>query len=201
MPLGGKVSGLAVAAGIGGGIILLSAYKNATILDTLRAVLRNDKIVSRGPGLSGITTSGITGSGQAGPGSSTGAAVAATAASWVGKVPYRWGGEDPSGWDCSGFVTYVLHTQNGIDLPSNVHTTAAGFLIWGGATTVPRSECSPGDLVCWASHIGIAVSSSEMINAPTFGHMTERARIWSVPVPTIRRPKAYAAKVNVEAFQ
>jgi cell wall-associated NlpC family hydrolase len=206
MPLNGKVSGVAITSGAAGLVILLSAYKNATILDTLRAVLRNEKVKPASPGLSGIKVGSdsafgaITGTGGAGPGSSTGAAVAGLASSYVGKVPYKWGGEGTAGWDCSGFVSYVL-MQAGVDIPSKPHTTALGFYLWSGATTVPRDECSPGDLVCWTTHIGIALDKDTMVNASQPGHLTEVGKIWRVPAPAIRRPKAYAAKVNVAAFQ
>jgi len=109
----------------------------------------------------------------------------------VGKTPYVWGGATPAGWDCSGLVTWILHHEMGLELPNNTHTVTGQFYIWSGAVTVPRNQCSPGDLVCWPSHIGIAISSSEMVNAPTFGHVTERAKIYNVPAPIIRRPKAY----------
>lgn len=196
MPVGGRISGLAIAAGGAGFVLLLSAYKNRSITDTLRAVLRNEKLAPSS-GLAGTEVQAIT----AGSGTATGAAVAATAQSYVGKVRYRWAGADPTGWDCSGFVTWVLHHDHGIDLPSNTHTVAAVFYAWPGATDVPRSDCQPGDLVCWVSHIGIAISKDQMVHAPTAGQLTQVSNIWSVPKPVIRRPKAYAAAVNVEAFR
>ncbi len=119
-----------------------------------------------------------------------GAQVAADALKYLG-VPYRWAHEDPSGWDCSGFVTWVLHHDFGISLPSNTHTTALGFLTWSGARDIPRGMCAAGDLVCWASHIGIATSNDQMVNAPTAGQKTRVDKIWSVPAPVIRRPAAY----------
>ncbi len=123
-------------------------------------------------------------------GATMGAAVAAKAQTYLG-VPYKWGGETPAGWDCSGFVTYVLHHDSGIDLPSNVHTIAAQFYAWSGARSIPRAQCRAGDLVCWVSHIGIATGPNTMINAPKPGTATQIDQIWSAPPALIRRPIAY----------
>lgn len=118
------------------------------------------------------------------------AGIAAAAMRYVG-VPYRWGGETPDGWDCSGFVTWVLHRHFGLQLPSNAHTTSAQFLVWGGAATIPRSAAAAGDLVCWASHVGIAVDGSRMVNAPGRGRRTQVQSIWGAPV--IRRVRVAGA--------
>ncbi len=121
-------------------------------------------------------------------GTEFGRSVASTALSYVG-VPYVWGGETPEGWDCSGFVTWVLHKVHGVDLPNDHHTVAAQFYVWRGARTVARSSCAPGDLVCWPTHIGIAISGSELVHAPGLFQKTRRQKIWAGAV--IRRPMAY----------
>lgn len=92
------------------------------------------------------------------------ARIAAQAQRYTG-VPYRWGGADPSGWDCSGFVTYVLHHDLGLDLPDNQHTVSQSFLTWSGATTVAREQCQAGDLICWITHIAIATGPDTGIGA------------------------------------
>src|SRR3954467_9511842 len=72
-------------------------------------------------------------------------------------IPYRNGGSDPSGFDCSGFVWYVFG-QHGVPMP---RTVAEQFL--AGADVDPR-DLRAGDLVFFdtingarqfATHVGI----------------------------------------------
>lgn len=77
---------------------------------------------------------------------------------------YRYGGSTPSGFDCSGFVYYVLK-QSG---KSVSRTTAAGFYNKSKKVSSPKA----GDLVFFSntskkgvSHIGIYLGNGKMINA------------------------------------
>ena len=181
-------SGFGLALGVAGVVLVFSAVRNQTVADTLRALIRGDPIAVKPSGF--VPDTSVIGAGATGAGSVTGAAVAKTAASYIG-VPYKWAQHTPAGWDCSGFVTWVLHHDHGIDLPSNVHTVTGQFYIWTGARTVQRDQCQAGDLVCWVSHIGIAINRDQMIHAPSPGQLTQMSNIWSVPAPVIRRPNAY----------
>ena len=94
-----------------------------------------------------------------------GYAVAGTALSFRG-APYRNGGSDPAGFDCSGFVKYVFE-QNGVAVPRTVtEQFHAGRQVAG-----PQLE--PGDLVFFstvspgASHVGIAIGGDEFVHAPS----------------------------------
>lgn len=197
---GSAVPGVAVVAMFVGAVFVLAGTHRSGIADVARALVKGQPI-PRGTWYSDpsvyqpSSSFKIKGSGDftdftpTGGGSATGAAVAASALAHLG-VPYEWAGETPKGWDCSGMVTWILR-QQGLNLPDNVHTTAAKFYVWSGATTIPRSQCAPGDLVCWPGHIGIAVSNTEMVDAPNPLAVTRRERIWSIPAPVIRRPNAY----------
>ena len=81
-------------------------------------------------------------------------------------VPYRNGGSDPAGFDCSGFTQYVF-AQYGIALPREVREQFRT-----GKPVEPR-DVIPGDLLFFsttapgASHVGIAIGSEEFVHAPS----------------------------------
>ena len=91
--------------------------------------------------------------------------MAGTALSLRG-APYRNGGSDPAGFDCSGFVSYVFG-QNGVAVPRTVtEQFRAGRQVAG-----PQLEA--GDLVFFstvtpgASHVGISIGGDEFVHAPS----------------------------------
>jgi cell wall-associated NlpC family hydrolase len=88
--------------------------------------------------------------------------LTATALGFLG-VPYRSGGADPAGFDCSGFVSYVFG-QHGIALPRTVELQATV----GADVDQPQA----GDLIFFRtsgrgpSHVGIALGPDRFIHAP-----------------------------------
>lgn len=187
---GNGISGIALLMGLAGFVLIESGLRNKSIRDVISEYL-NGKITDT-PLATATPLSPVPGSGAGNTagGAVTGAAVADDAKKYVG-VPYVWAGSDPSGWDCSGFVTWVLHHDFGIDLPDNTHTVTGQFYVWSGAATVPRSQMQAGDLVCWLGHIGIAIDNTNMVNAPGVGVGTVIQAVYDIPAPVIRRPLAY----------
>ncbi|WP_291572070.1 C40 family peptidase [Clostridium sp. UBA4548] len=79
-------------------------------------------------------------------------------------VPYQWGGNGPSTFDCSGLTKYV-YNQFGIYLPRTANEQMSV------GTYVAKSELQPGDLVFFgynahAGHVGIYIGSDQFIEAP-----------------------------------
>jgi len=121
------------------------------------------------------TSSGSTSSGSStSSGTASGNKIVATAKQYLG-VPYKWGGTDPSGFDCSGFVYYVLRC-NGI----NVSRTQTAMYAEG--TPVSKANLQPGDAVFFQntykaglSHVGIYVGGGQFIHAPSSGKVVSYA--------------------------
>ena len=89
--------------------------------------------------------------------SASASSVAALAMQYVG-VPYVWGGSSPSGFDCSGLVSYV-YAQFGVSLPHQSEGIRAA------GTVVSASEARPGDVVWWPGHVGIYMGNGMMVDA------------------------------------
>ena len=95
-----------------------------------------------------------------------GRAVAEFALGFRG-VPYRLGGTDPGGFDCSGLVQYVF-TQYGIFVPRLVEQQ------YEAGDKIKPSEIRPGDLLFFntkkrgdgASHVAIAIGGDSFVHAP-----------------------------------
>jgi cell wall-associated NlpC family hydrolase len=79
-------------------------------------------------------------------------------------VPYRWGGTDPSAFDCSGFIYYVFQ-RTGVALPR------ATYDMFDTGTDVPRDQLQAGDVVFFqtlqpgASHAGIYLGDGRFIHS------------------------------------
>src|SRR5262245_32370211 len=99
------------------------------------------------------------------PGSEA-ATLALASALELRGVPYRMGGSDPSGFDCSGLVQWVF-AQNGRALPREVREQ---YLI---GREVDADDVRPGDLLFFdtgsrpASHVGIALDHESFVHAPS----------------------------------
>lgn len=100
--------------------------------------------------------------------SAPGAASVVETALRLEGTPYRNGGSDPSGFDCSGLVQYVF-AQHGVSLPRNVRDQFQAGL------AVPRTALIAGDLVFFSTtapgptHVGIVVDAKErtFLHAPS----------------------------------
>lgn len=85
-------------------------------------------------------------------------------------VKYSYGGKSPeTGFDCSGFVSYVFKQAASLTLP---HSALAISQL---GKTVSKNELKPGDLVFFNtlkstfSHVGIYLGNNRFIHSPSAG--------------------------------
>lgn len=102
-------------------------------------------------------------------GVNAGSSIVDYAKTFIG-TPYAYGGNTPSGFDCSGFVQYVM-ANFGVSMPrSSTEQYSIGV-------RVNKSELLPGDLVYFKysqssynlSHVGIYVGDGNFIHSPVPG--------------------------------
>lgn len=124
-------------------------------------------------------------------------------------VPYRNGGTSPdSGFDCSGFVSYLFKNTLGMNLPrSSKDMSRVG-------EKVDKTELQPGDLLFFKtvtrgiSHVGIYVGNGAFIHSPWLGRSVEVAHLglkyWTnrfvvakrLDLPATARPVAQAETLH-----
>jgi cell wall-associated NlpC family hydrolase len=112
-------------------------------------------------------------------------------------APYRNGGADPSGFDCSGFTQYVF-SRYGIALPRAV----ADQFNAGEAVTPDR--LAAGDLLFFSTvapgptHVAIALGGDEFVHAPSSSGVVRvehlSAAYWSQRFIGVRRVTNPAAR-------
>ncbi|MDR3415871.1 MAG: C40 family peptidase [Nevskia sp.] len=106
--------------------------------------------------------------------------VVETALGQVGR-PYRYGGSDPSGFDCSGLVQYS-YGQAGVKVPrSSDEQRSAG-------SRIDLDEARPGDLLFYrfgdkGLHVAIYLGHHEMVHAPESGRQVSVIHIDQAPWP------------------
>jgi cell wall-associated NlpC family hydrolase len=91
-------------------------------------------------------------------------------------IPYRNGGISPAtGFDCSGFVSYLFKTNLGMSLPrSSKDMSHVG-------EKVDKNDLQPGDLLFFKtmrrgiSHVGIYMGDGKFIHSPWHGSSVEVA--------------------------
>ncbi|NTV66446.1 MAG: NlpC/P60 family protein [Chlorobaculum sp.] len=80
-------------------------------------------------------------------------------------IRYRFGGDSPSGFDCSGFVSYMFNKTLDVKLPHSSQEMATM------GEKVSRSELKPGDLVLFKNgknrinHVGIFVGNDTFVHS------------------------------------
>lgn len=119
----------------------------------------------------GLTSSASNGSSSAVATSSSRQAILNYAAKFLG-TPYVYGGSTPSGFDCSGFTSYVFN-NNSFSIPRVAQSQ------FDATARVSMSDLLPGDLVFFGgstssiSHVGIYTGNSQFIHSPHTGDVVK----------------------------
>jgi cell wall-associated NlpC family hydrolase len=97
---------------------------------------------------------------------------AATLALRMVGTPYRYGGESPGGFDCSGLIRWA-YGRVGVDVPHNSHA------LYSVGRVVPRSQLATGDVLFFSGlgHVGLYLGGGLMVHAPYSGKHVELVRL------------------------
>ncbi len=94
-------------------------------------------------------------------------AIIETALGQLGR-PYRYGGRDPSGFDCSGLVQFS-YAEAGVIVPRDTKSQR------DFGKTIELDQARPGDLLFYrfergnGLHVGLYIGDGRMVHAPASG--------------------------------
>lgn len=118
---------------------------------------------------------------------------------WLGR-PYVWGGDDPSGIDCSGLVIEIL-AGVGI-LPHGYDGTASGLFLRFAGRKIDAPK--PGALVFYKqasgfiSHVGLVLENDIVLQAAGGGSATTSPdAAWAAAAFVKLRPLAYRSELRL----
>lgn len=106
-------------------------------------------------------------------------AIAQAALASIGHCYFYSGAPGPRGldcWDCSSATNWWIGAVAGQaipDFPAGTYDgrehgpSTLGWLGWIGQGVYPlqRQDVGAGDIICWTTHMGVAVSNTEMVSA------------------------------------
>ncbi|MBA1393792.1 NlpC/P60 family protein, partial [Lactobacillus sp. XV13L] len=103
----------------------------------------------------------------------------------VGKA-YAWGGNGPSGFDCSGLAQYVYSKAAGKELSRTTYSQVKQ------GKTVAMEDLQPGDLLFWGSaaapyHVGIYVGDNQYVHAAAPGQGVIKDSLSSYFYPSVAK--------------
>jgi cell wall-associated NlpC family hydrolase len=133
------------------------------------------------------------GSAPAAPNGNVVQTAIAYARAQLGK-PYIFGGEGPTGYDCSG-LTMKAYAYAGVYIGSH-SVNDQFYTARSRGQIVPYSQRQAGDLIFWGDgpgnfyHVGIYIGGGMMIAAPTEGDVVKIQSVWGSPWYQVARPSA-----------
>ena len=103
-------------------------------------------------------------------------------------MDYTYTGASPSGFDCSGFVSYVYSNYYGISLPHQSNSISQQ------GTAINASDVAVGDVICYdytgdgvVDHVALYVGGGSIIHASSSHDAVVQASLDTTHVTTIRR--------------
>ncbi|MBP5254770.1 MAG: C40 family peptidase, partial [Lachnospiraceae bacterium] len=117
-----------------------------------------------------------------------GRAIADRAASFVGWLPYIWGGASlETGADCSGFVGQIMASFGLLDQTyANYHGYCSYNFPYLGYE-VPLDQIQPGDVVCYKGHVAIYFGNQMIVHEPNINRFCEYGSLYVLPIISVRR--------------